>query len=218
VEHLSAAGDDSADFVQMDEIDELDAFTEFRVGLRNRLQTRRLGPGGRWHSADLLELDVAYVDRSSDSVNPLVEDEFLRGSLTWHVTDNVQIHSKDNRLSLNDRTDALNVGFNVDFAPDLSLEVDYDYLSDITEAITGKMSMRLSDRYELILYEQYQLASGGNDAQNLETRVTVRRLFHDWLLDLGFKMETGDDDNVAFIFGFGPRGWGLFQDPGRSRR
>jgi hypothetical protein len=215
-EHLSALEEGSGEFIQMDGTDALDEMTELRMGLRNRLQTRRLDADGRWRSVDWMALDVAYVDRESDSVNPLLEDEYIRADFDWQLTDRLALHSRDNRISLNDRTDIYNVGVDVDFTPAIAFSLDYDHLTDLAETLKAEMTVRLSDHYELMVYELYQFDSATGDSDSLETHVVLRRLMHEWLLELGLTMEQGNDDNVGIVFGFGPRGWGIFRGPRRS--
>lgn len=218
IEHLSLSNDGSRRFVQMDGFDALDEMTESRIGLRNRLQTQRRDADGHWRSVDWLELDLAYVDRDSDSVDPLLDDEFIRADLVWRISDNLSLHSQDNRISMDDGTDIINAGLTVDFMPAVSLRLDYDDIADIARTVTAELTCRLSDRYHLLLYEQYQLDSANQGSGNVETRVALRRFLHEWVLDMGLKIEEGNDGNVAFLIGFGPRGWGIFSDPRRSRR
>ncbi|MBA7675739.1 hypothetical protein ES703_83976 [subsurface metagenome] len=43
------------------------------------------------------------------------------------------------------------------------------------------------------------------------TRVIVRRLLHEWILDVGLHIEEANEE-FALIFGFGPKGWGTHKD------
>jgi hypothetical protein len=213
VERLSQSGENSADFLQMDAADALDEGTVRTFGLRNRLQTKRLQEG-RWRSVNWMELDVSYVDRDTDSV-AAQDQEYVRADFEWRLTPDVRLHSRDNRLACDDGPDVLNAGMRVDFAPGWAFTFDYDEITDTNRTLTGELMLRLSDRYDLLLYEQYELDSrGAGDDTNLETRVTLRRILHKWALEFGVKVDEADDD-VSLLIGLRPLGWAGFSS---SRR
>jgi len=218
IERLShASGDHSGRFIQMDATDALDSGTVTTVGLRNRLQTKRLRKG-EWRSVDWMELDVTYVEQDSDSVSEALDRDFVRADFELRLTDRVRLHSRDNRVAVGDGADVLNAGMTVDFLPRWALSLDFDRISDLNSTLTSELTCRLSDRYDLILYEQYELDSRGTGREkNLETRVTLRRIFHQWALDLGLKIEEANDD-VALLIGFGPLSWGIFSGSRGSAR
>jgi len=214
VETLSVSGADSADFIQMDPVDVLDTGTETTVGLRQRLQTKRMRDG-EWKSVNWIELDVAYVARSSDSVVQSLDEDFIRADFEWLPTDNISLHSRDNRLGLDNLPDVVNFGALLNFRPAWSLGLDYDRIEDVSSSITASLFCELSKRYLLLLFQQFELDSAGTGQdRNLETRVVIRRLLDQWVLDLGLHFEESNDE-FALIFGFGPRGWGLYTDPRR---
>ncbi len=215
IETLSVSGADSADFIQMDQVDILDSGTEATLGLRQYLQTKRLRDG-QWTSVNWMEFDVAYVRRSSDSVVRSLDEDYIRADFLWRITDRVSLHSENNRLGLDDLPDVVNVGGTFNFRPAWHLRLDYDRIEQVTSTITASLVCELSERYLLLLHQQYDLDPLDGGGTNLETRVVLRRLLDQWVLELGAHYEE-DRDEFTFIFGFGPRGWGLYTDPRRAR-
>ncbi len=214
---LSVSGAGSEEFVQMDAVDAIDSGTQAAVGLRQRLQTKRLREG-RWRSVDWAEVDVAYVARSSDSVVEAQDKDYVRADLKLCLSDHVAVYSRDNWIGLEDQPDVINVGMMLDYLPGWAAALDYDQISDLSSAVTLNMSYQLSDRYRLLLREQYELNSyGTGDAKNLETRAVIRRLLHEWVLDVGVQVKKADNE-FALVFGFGPAGWGFYEDRRRAGR
>jgi hypothetical protein len=134
------------------------------------------------------------------------------------LTDHLSVHSRDNRISLGDLPSVLNVGMGADYLPRWALGVDYDIITDTTSTLTVNYSRQLSDRYRLLLYEQYEFDSRGAGGEtSLGTTVVLRRTLHKWVLDIGLHIEKSNDE-MALIFGFGPAGWGVYVDPRRAGR
>ncbi len=217
LEALSVSGADSEEFIQMDSVDAIDSGTRATFGLRQRIQTKRRH-GDRWRSVDWVELDVAYVSRSSDSVMSLLDEDYLRADFRMLLTEHVRLHSLDNRLAGGDVPDVYNVGVELDWLPQWSFRLDYDRIEDLTSTLTAELLYPLSARYTLMLLQRYEFDSAGTgDGENMETRVVFRRLLDQWVLDLGVVHEE-DADEFAVIFGFGPKGWGLYRDLNRAAR
>jgi len=217
VESLSVSGAGSDELIQMDDVDALDTGTVSTLGLRQRLETKRMRDG-QWEPVNWMELDVALVNRSSDSVAMGADEDYVNIDFEMALTDNVSVHSRDNRLGLDDLPDVVNFGARWDFLPAWELDLDYDRIEDISSTVTAELSAPLSDRYRLLLYQQYEFDSAGTgDAENLETRLTVRRILDQWVLDVGVRHQEAKDD-FAVVFGFGPRGWGLYGDRRRAGR
>ncbi len=216
-EALSVSGADPADFIQMDAVDTIDTGSQGTFGLRQRLQTKRM-VDGRWQTVNWGRLDTELVMRSSDSVDPALDSDFLRADMELLLTEHIAVHSMDNVFGLDGQPDLINAGLTVDFLPDWALSVDYDFITDFASAVTVELNTRLSDRYRLLVRQQYEFDSRGTGKDtNLESRVVVRRILHEWLLDIGVSYEKANDE-FAVIFGFGPKGWGFFSDRRRPIR
>lgn len=100
--------------------------------------------------------------------------------------------------------------------PKWALNLDYDYITDRTSSVGATLNDQLSDRYRLLVNERYQLRDMNNaNKGSLETSIVLRRLLHEWVLDLGLRRQDANNQ-TAFIIGFGPAGWGVFKDPHRA--
>ena len=216
-ETLSTSGAGSGDFIQMDRVDSLDSGSEARIGLRQTLQTKRLRDD-RWQSVNWMELDAAYVMRSSDSVDPVQDEDFLRLDFDWLLTDHVSVHSRDNVLAADNLPDVYNFGAAVNFLPRWLITLDYDHIEDVTSTVTATLECPLSARYRLMLLQQQELdAAGTGDQEGVRTQILLRRILHEWNLDFGIRHDATNDD-FGIVFGFGPRNWGIFQNPVRAPR
>jgi hypothetical protein len=216
-EALSTSGAGSEEFIQMDRVDALDSGSEATMGLRQRLQTKRL-VDDRWQSVNWMELDAAYVMRSSDSVDPRQDADFLRLDFDMLLTDHISLHSRDDLLGSDELPDVYNFGAALDFLPRWLATLDYDRVGEVSSTITATLQCPLSDRYRMMIYEQYELDSAGTgDQESRETRILFRRILDQWNLDFGIRHEATNDD-YGIVFGFGPRNWGIFQNPLRAGR
>ena len=102
--------------------------------------------------------------------------------------------------------------------PAWTLGLDYDSISNLGSTLTGDLFYKLSDRYELILKQQFRLSSvpgGLTGKSNMQTIFILRRLLHEWVLDVGINYSQATS-NFGVIFGFGPAGWGAFKNPQRG--
>lgn len=217
IETLSVSGGESARFIQMDRVDAIDSGTQVTLGVRQRVQTKRRRQG-RWRSINWVELDVAYVSRSSDSVLTSLDGDYVRADFEMLLSDHVSLHSRDNWFGSGSQPDVINLGARFDYLPQWALDVDYDRISDLCSALTLDLTYQLSDRYRLLLTERYEFDSRGTgEEKNLETQLIIRRLLHEWVLDVGLRIDRANDD-FAVVFGFGPAGWGFYRDVHRAGR
>jgi hypothetical protein len=217
VQTLSVSGDPSSRFIQMDSTDAIDSGSQVTLGVRQWVQTKRLVQG-QWQSVDWIEFDAAYVSRSSDSVMTSLDKDYARLDFEMLLSDHVSLHSRDNRIGLDGQPNVLNVGAYFDYLPAWALGLDYDFITNRTSAITADLLYKLSDRYQLVLFEQYDLDSqGSGQGASLATNLVIRRLLHDWVLDLGIQVGKANN-GFAVIVGFGPKGFGVFSDPRRAGR
>ena len=226
VEALPIMTGNSEDFVQLggldpwprgglgaragaDRIDAIDKRHELRLGLRQLLQTKR-GTPANWSSVDWMELDTAYVIRSDDSVAVPVDDDYFEADFDWRLTPDVTLYSRDNRLSTGDGVDVLNAGVEVALSETSEVSLDYIFLTDRMSRVTAGYHGKLSDRYGLMIEQEYELDSPGTGAnENMETHVVLRRFLHKWLFDIGVRYERSTDE-VALLVGFGPATGGLW--------
>jgi len=220
-ETLSFVSGESADFIQMggldpwpmggrgprvpaDRIDAMFEGEQVRVGVRQRLQTKR-PRGESMRTVDWIEMDAAYVARSDDPLGMGGDDDYVDIDFDWRARPGLTIFSHDSRLSLEGGTSVFNLGAQVDLRGDRRLAVSYHYISDLSSAIIATFTGRLSDRYALKVVEKFDLSSGGGGSENMETEVVLRRFFHKWIFDLGVRY-AGDTNDFAVLIGFSPVG------------
>ncbi|MFW6457751.1 MAG: LPS assembly protein LptD, partial [Planctomycetota bacterium] len=216
---------DSEDFVQLggldpwprdghgprsytDNIDGIDDLRRTRVGLRQRLQTkRRSGDEGPWKNVNWVDLDVALVNRSEDSTRIAKDDDYVELDFTWNIFDWLDFKAKNNRFSLDDGTDVYNASTTIKFSPTTQLGAGYNYISGKSNSIRANFKTNLSDRYALQLSEIYELDSKGkSDSINLLSKVVLKRYFHKWVASLSLTHDGRNDGESEIMIMFHPRG------------
>ncbi len=213
---------DSEDFIQLggqdpwprggggapagtDRVDGIDRRGELRVGLRQRLQTKRRR-GDALRTVDWIELDAALVSRSDDSVAVVRDDDYLDVDFNWLLRPGLTFFSRDNRISLEGGTDVYNLGTALTLRKQTRLLFGYHYVGNLSSSVSATLTGRLSDRYSLSLLETFELGSRGtSEAENLETDVTLRRFLHKWILDLRVRYDKANEDMVILLV-FSPMG------------
>jgi hypothetical protein len=181
--------------------------SRLRLGVRQRLQTKR-GKPGNWKTVDWMEFDVAYVFRSDDSVAVMKDDDYIEADFDWRLTPTLTLYSRDNRISASSGTDVLNAGAALDLPNDTQIGLDYSYISDTTSRLRAGIYTMLSDRYGLMIEEDFELDTPGTgDETNMETHVVLRRFFHKWVFDIGVHYEKSNDE-LAVLIGFAPKSGG----------
>ncbi len=214
---LSVSGSPAKDFIQMDHIDAIDSMTQATLGLRQRVQTKRM-KNGQWTPVNWIDSRIALVTQSTGSDDNTLDDTYLTWDVDFLLNDHISLHSWDSRVGGSNSPDFINAGIMFDFLPNFTLGFDYDFITNVSSVVTVDLFYKLSDRYQLLLKQQSNLnstATGSN--KNLETYLVLRRLLHEWVLDIGVHYEQATNE-FAVIFGFGPSGWGVFKSPRRAGR
>ena len=216
---LGVGGTGSDGFIQMDQIDTIDTTTQATIGVRQLVQTKRL-QNGQWKPVDWIDAVVAYVSQSSDSVDPALGASYLMWDVNVLLSDRVSVHSWDNQVGAKTLPDIINAGITFDLLPQWTLGLDYDSISNIGSVLTADLFTKLSERYQLILRQQFRLSAKSGSLQgnsNMRTLLVLRRLLHGWVLDVGVNYDPATS-NFGVIFGFGPAGWGAFKNTQRPGR
>jgi len=152
---------------------------------------------------------VAYVGHSGGSDED--DEGYLDADFTWRVRPGLTIFSRDNRWSLRNGTDVFNIGAEVELPKDSRFSLSYHYISDLSSSIIASFTGMLSDRYGLRVLEKFELNSrGAGERQNLQTEVTIRRFFHEWIFDVGVRYSKANND-FAVLIGFSPVGLDFWQ-------
>jgi len=190
--------------VGADHVDAIDKRNEARVGIRQRLQTMRRQGDGPWQPVDWMELDMAAVVRSDQSVAMPQDDNYLEADFAWHLTPNITLSSSNNRLSLEDGIDVFNLGLNYERERVGGISLGYDFVSKHTSTVSGSLWAMLGDRHAVILEERLDLDPVGADgARNMESLALLRWFFQRWALDVGVRYDRSSQDTM-FLFGFMP--------------
>ncbi len=204
----------SRDFIQMRALDPwprygrgprerddwIDAFDDreiLKVGVRQRMQTRR---GGR--SADWMHLNVAAVFRNDDSVGVVLDDDnYIEADFKWELTPKLTLTAQDNRISMDGTFNVINAGVNWTPVPRLGASAGYNHIRNRTSSIAGGLDVELSDRYSLSLFERYELDRDGTGrSRNMRTEVVLSRWFHKWLMEMEFYYDgRGGGDSGVFV-------------------
>ena len=192
------------DILQFDEIDALDDTKVIRLGLRQRLQTRRLARniapavvGGdytcNWMTLDL-ELDYypqADKHHGGRSVGP------LRVDYLWQVTDRIGLLSKaDLRLDRGGNLDTFDLGVAVNRSPRMNVYLGQRYI-DVSDSniFVGVLDYKLDERWTLNLMGQYDFGLG----QSNLFRTGFRRRLHRWFLEMVYEYDAGEGDHTFMM-------------------
>ncbi len=182
-----------------DWIDSINDRDVLKLGLRQRLQTKRDG-----RSVDWMRLDVEGVFRSEDVIEEedVLDDDFLVAHFEWKLTPKLSLTSEDNRMSFNDDVeDVVNFGMRWEPVPRLDTSARYSRIEGRSSSVIAHMNVELSDRYSLSVHERYEFDRRGTGrGQNMQTDVILSRWFHKWLLQMEFYYDgTGDGDKGFFL-------------------
>jgi len=216
---LSYSGD-SRDFIQLggldpwpfrgvgprardDMIDAIDNHMIWKFGLRQRLQTKRMRRG-QMRTVDWLDVDIAYVGRSDDSVRLMDDDGYFELDLDWRLTESFSIHSQDNRIGSGNTPDYWNLGMTLELPHHTFFSLDYYSLQDLNSAMVATLYRKLSDHYALLVQETYDFDTAQDESANLDTLVMIRRFFHKWVLDFGIEHEAYGEKGFAVVIKFAP--------------
>jgi len=174
--------------LQFDRIDELGEENRFRLGARNKLQTKRYG--GVW---DLVDFDT-YIDYYPDddvtgeSWGDLHHDLEIRPSRSFWVDVDVAWDVGDTELS------EFNTQMTV-FSEDVWLQsLEYRYRNDDESHLVAVQSYeKLTELWWLEVYDRYNLDNGDNE----EMEVAVSHDLRTWVLTLAYRKL--DDDNQYWL-------------------
>lgn len=200
---------DAGEVHMFDSLDPVDDVTVIRMGLRQRLQTRRLArreePAlvGGWRNTDWMVLDLEldyYPDEDQNggrNFSPL-EIEYL-----WRISDRLALVSNaDIRVDRGKVIDTFDVGFRINRSPKLLLYLGQRYVADSGSSIfITRADYKLDERWTLGFLGHVDFGLGEAN----EARITLRRRMHRWIMELGFGRDFGQDDTSIMLL-FMPQG------------
>ena len=193
------------DFPQFNSVDTIDSWTILRLGVRNRLQTRRDSRTLNW-----LELDT-FVDVNLDRPDfgsSILDDggtySNVVNRLRWNPLPWVYM-SVDAQLPLFDRGfTQVNTSLGLMVNSNIQLNLGHRYISDNTFFFDSNLLnlggyFRLNDNWGVSVREQYELQTSVLETQRYE----LHRDLSSWIASLGFVVrDNGGVNNYGLVLTF----------------
>jgi lipopolysaccharide assembly outer membrane protein LptD (OstA) len=208
-------------FIYDDAIDDIHDVSVAQVGVRQRWQTKRGGPGN-WRSVDFFTLDVSasfYANKPGDQMPPngfrglffssVPEESIPRDTIdaeaAWRVSDSTIVLA-DTSYNLNQMELATSsIGMAVQRDTHLSYFLGLRYIGQIDSTIGAfAANYDLSTKYAMVLTESFNFSQRSSD----ETTFSVIRKFDRFWLSVGVFYDAIEDDS-GFRFAFYPEGIGF---------
>jgi len=183
------------DFPQFNAIDSLDNWSILRIGMRNRLQTRRDSLTMNW-----LELDTFFdVDfQRPDFGNPALISNTgrfsnLYNTLRWSPLPwlGLTIDSQVPVFSVNDGFTQVNTSLTWTITPDWSVSIGDRYINHNPQFVNSNQAtfntyIRINDNWSLNIGEQYEFVTKTLESQSY----ALSRDLSSWIASLGVLVEN----------------------------
>ena len=201
---------DPEDLNQFDGTDALDTYSSITFGLRNRLQTKRGEQGEKKSSVDIANFDTrVYLFPGNAGLNRK-RDSFIELDFNLRLSERLSFYSQGNEYNLDEsRFDIINSGMRYSHPKWGSFSIGNRFANDIINPVTFSYSRPIvSDKWSWGISEQYALATSGSDVNNesLFSSVNLKRLFHDWVVNISISQIGFREDDNMFTFTVVPRG------------
>jgi len=212
---------DPEDLNQFDGIDALDTYQSIKLGLRNRLQTKR---GEK--TVDVVDLYTRINFFPGNAGLQRKRDDYIDWYFKIKLTDNISILSEGNEFNLRKGgVDILNTSLLYVNSPKWRFSIGNRYVDNISSTVLFNSTLALNEKWSVGLTQQYAFRTEekdaigrGNDFENksLYSAATVTRYFHDWVATMSLsQIGTRDNDNIV-SFNITPRGIGATTNRLRS--
>ena len=184
------------DFPEFTAIDSIDQWTVWRLGTRNRWQTKRDGGTLNWLTLD------SYVDVNID--NPYSDADFSNvfNELTWRPVPWASLRIDSQLPILDDGFTELNTGINFLPTRDLVLDVGHRYLEgnpffQDSNLVTFGAYYRLNENWAVSFNEQYEFDDSVLENQSY----TLHRDLSSWVASLSaiVRDNRGEEDIGVFM-------------------
>jgi hypothetical protein len=201
---------DPEDLNQFDGTDALDTYSSITFGLRNRLQTKRGEQGEKKSSVDIANFDTrVYLFPGNAGLNRK-RDSFIELDFNLRLSERLSFYSQGNEYNLDEsRFDIINSGMRYSHPKWGSFSIGNRFANDIINPVTFSYSRPIvSDKWSWGISEQYALATSGSDVNNesLFSSVNLKRLFHDWVVNISISQIGFRENDNMFTFTVVPRG------------
>jgi lipopolysaccharide assembly outer membrane protein LptD (OstA) len=211
---------DPEDLNQFDGIDAIDTYQSIKLGLRNRLQTKR-GEPGKEQTVDVVDLYTAINLFPGSAGLNRKRDDYIEWSLKVNLTDNLSILSERNEFNLRKGgVDIFNLGIIYENSPKWRFSIENRYIDNTSSSVLIGSTIALNEKWSVNFTEQYAFRTEEKDDTDIDTdfddfdsrslysSASISRYFHDWVATMSInQIGTRDDDNVV-SFSILPRGLG----------
>jgi hypothetical protein len=203
------------DLNQFDGIDAIDTYQSIKLGLRNRLQTKR-GEPGKVQTVDVVDLYTAINLFPGSAGLNRKRDDYIEWSLKVNLTDNLSILSERNEFNLRrGGVDIFNLGIIYENSPKWRFSIGNRYIDNTSSTVLFGSTIALNDKWSINFTEQYAFRTESKDTigrgsdfsnKSLYSSASITRYFHDWVARMSLsQIGTRSNDNIV-SFDITPRG------------
>ncbi|NIA22358.1 MAG: hypothetical protein GWP05_10435, partial [Anaerolineaceae bacterium] len=177
-------------------IDDTDVF---RVGWRNRLQTKR-GPDQKtvdWMTLDFLMTWFAGAETPRVAPDDDRSINNLQTDYSWQFSDTTSLVGDVYYVTDEERIRTSNVGLAIVRSPRLSYYVGSRYIRGVDSTIgTFGVDYVINRKWKFHFFEQYEF----NRARtNSGTRFELERRMASWLMRIVVELDPGEDDKMFYV-------------------
>ncbi|KHE92868.1 MAG: LPS assembly protein LptD [Candidatus Scalindua rubra] len=195
---------------QFDGIDAIDTYQSVKLGLRNRLQTKR-GEPGKEKTVDVVNFGSELIVFPGNAGLNRKRDDYIGWYLKANLTDKISFSTVGNEINLRKGgVDIFNTDFRYTPSPQLSFSAGNRYIDDISSTVHFSTSLSVNEKWSVGFSEQYAFRTERDDdnSQSLYSAANITRNFHDWIFTMSLaQIGTRADDNIV-SFNILPRGLG----------
>ena len=177
-------------------IDDTDVY---RIGWRNRLQTKR-GPDQK--TVDWMTLDFLMTWFTGPEMPDVAPDDDkahdnLQTDYSWQFSDTTSLVGDVYFVTDEGRIRMANVGLAIVRSPRLSYYVGSRYIRGADSSIgTFGLDYVINRKWKIHFFEQYEFNRG---MTNSGTRVEVERRMASWVMRVSMELDPGEDDKIFFV-------------------
>ncbi len=184
-------------------VEDIDDFGGAVIGLRQRFQTKRGGPG-KWRTVDWITFDVEagfFTDRRSgdrtrgDFIMARPEDSissnFLRLEAQYRISDSTVLVYDGVYDTSRGNVGSSNISLAVERRPRLAYFLGWRYIHDIDSNLFGfGANYKLNEKHTVGFREFYDIGEG----RNLQTEIVYVRRWPRWYTAVAFNVDRTLDD------------------------
>jgi len=184
-------------------VEDVDDFGGAIVGLRQRLQTKRGGPG-KWRTVDWITFDVeagffndktpgdrTHGDVISQRPEESISSNFIAGNFQYRVSDTTVVVYDGVYDTTRRNMGTSNISLAVERDPRLSYFVGWRYIHDTDNNLLGfGANYKLNEKHTIAVREYFDIEAD----RNLSTEVSYIRKWPRWYTAISFDVDRALDD------------------------